>query len=390
MELADKNDFELNSKLNMALQPPDIQTGDLDKYKAADRAWQGIPGIEIAANGRLWAVWYSGGQTEGNENYVVLATSNDDGKTWSPPKLVIDPVDCIRAFDPVLWHDPEGKLWLFWAQSYGIYDGRIGVWTITCENSGSPNPNWTAPRRICNGIMMNKPTVLSTGDWLLPVAIWNCKEPRWPLLQEERNSSVFRSIDNGKTWIHYGKADIPERGFDEHMIIERQDRSLWMLVRTKYGIGQSFSNNGGVRWTPGEKTGITHIDSRFFIRRLNSGRILLVSHHNFLIDEKGVPKRTHLTAFLSEDDGKTWQGGLLLDERWEVSYPDGVESDNGKIYIIYDYNRFSDKEILMAVIREEDILAGKCVTADARLKQLVNKAGNPGETCNQQTRMKVE
>ena len=72
MELAGKNDFELNSKLDMALQPPEVQTGDLDKYKAIDRAWQGIPGIEITANGRLWAVWYSGGQTEGNENYVVL------------------------------------------------------------------------------------------------------------------------------------------------------------------------------------------------------------------------------------------------------------------------------------------------------------------------------
>ena len=119
---------------------------------------------------------------------------------------------------------------------------------------------------------------------------------------------------------------------------------------------------------PGEKAGITHINSRFFIRRLNSGRILLISHHDFQIDEKGIPKRTHLTAFLSEDDGKTWQGGLLIDERGEVSYPDGVESDDGKIYIIYDYNRFSDKEILMAVVREEDILAGKCVTADARFK----------------------
>jgi hypothetical protein len=35
--------------------------------------------------------------------------------------------------------------------------------------------------------------------------------------------------------------------------------------------------------------------------------------------------RSHLTAYLSDDDGRSWHGGLLLDERNGVSYPDGVE-----------------------------------------------------------------
>ena len=29
-----------------------------------------------------------------------------------------------------------------------------------------------------------------------------------------------------------------------------------------------------------------------------------------------------MTAYLSGDDGKTWGGGLLLDERERVTYPD--------------------------------------------------------------------
>lgn len=60
------------------------------------------------------------------------------------------------------------------------------------------------------------------------------------------------------------------------------------------------------------------------------------------------------STYLSCDDGKTWSKQLLLDERDGVSYPDVAQDDNGDIYIIYDYNRYKDMEILMAVIRETE------------------------------------
>ena len=50
-------------------------------------------------------------------------------------------------------------------------------------------------------------------------------------------------------------------------------------------------------------------------------------------------RREKLVAFVSDDEGQTWQGGLMLDEREKVTYPDGVQADDGTIYIIYDYNR---------------------------------------------------
>ena len=84
-----------------------------------------------------------------------------------------------------------------------------------------------------------------------------------------------------------------------------------------------------------------------------------------------------MSAFLSEDDGQTWRGGLLLVERSSVSYPDGFQSPDGLIHILYDWNRHTDAEILLAKFREEDVLAGKVVSADAQLKVLANKATGP-------------
>ena len=87
---------EALDKDSAALVAPKVQTQPGQDYAGVSRLWQGIPGLERAPNGRLWVTWYSGGKGEGNENYVVLVTSADDGKTWSTPK-----VSC-RAFKAML------------------------------------------------------------------------------------------------------------------------------------------------------------------------------------------------------------------------------------------------------------------------------------------------
>ncbi len=361
-----------------------------DSYLEIGRIFQGIPGIEVSPAGRIWATWYGGGTGEGPDNYVLLVSSGDNGKTWDKPALAIDPPGNVRAYDPTLWHDPDGRMWMFWSQCLSpevgmINDGRAGVWCAFTSDSDCAAPRFSQPRRIANGVMMNKPTLLSNGEWALPTAVWQCMEPRLEELAHERFSNITVSCDNGKTFSLRGGADIPDRCFDEHMIVELKDGRLWMLVRTLYGIGQSFSSDMGRTWTPGEDSGLGGPNSRFFIRRLSSGRLLLVNHADIKPAEamrlfkegKTWRDRSHLTAFLSDDDGKSWKGGLVLDERHKVSYPDGAEDRNGVIRIIYDLNRYVEKdgfaEILMAAFREEDVLAGKAVSGDASLKMLVNR-----------------
>jgi predicted neuraminidase len=347
------------------------------EYADNTRIFQGIPGMERAGNGRLWATWYAGGPDEPGEgagNYVVLVTSGDDGKTWSGPRVVIDPPGDVRAYDPALWHDPRGRLWLFWAQSSHWWDGRAGVWAMVAENSGEESPRWSAPRRLCDGIMMNKPTVLNSGEWALPVSIWampadkRTRPEHRHELTGESGAQVVISRDQGKTFSFLGKTRAPKNTFDEHMVVQRRDGSLWMLIRTKTGIAESISTDGGRTWTPGAPSKIPHVNARFFIRRLASGKLLLVRHN-----PPDLKTRSHLTAYLSDDDGATWTGGLLLDDRQGVSYPDGVQDKEGVIRIIYDFNRTQEKQILMAAFTEMDVAAGKPSGATA-LRMQINQA----------------
>ncbi len=69
----------------------------------------------------------------------------------------------------------------------------------------------------------------------------------------------------------------------------------------------------------------------------------------------------------------------MLDERTGVSYPDGQETPDGLIRIIYDYSRTGERNILMATFREEDAAAGKETSKDVRLRQLVSKASGGKE-----------
>lgn len=335
---------------------PDFSPGAM--YGDDRRMHQGIPSIERAKNGRLWATWYGGGLGEDQHNFVMLATSGDDGRSWSPLKLVIDPDGSgpVRAFDPCLWHDPQGRLWLFWSQKDAA---SMHNFAIRTDDATVETPAWTEPRRISAGVMLNKPTVLSSGEWLMPTCIW----------RDDLSSRILRSTDQGASFEQIGGATIPkyeDRNGDENMIIERRDGSLWMLVRTGYGLGESFSKDRGKTWTDVAPSGIEHAESRFFIRRLASGSLLMVRHAG--------TARSHLTAYLSDDDGRTWGKGLLIDERGGVSYPDAIEGPPGEIRLIYDYNRKTvEKHILMTVFREEDVRRGS-FSEQARHRVIVNQA----------------
>ena len=334
------------------LDPPEIikDPSTVSDYMPEKRKFTGISSLAVGPEGRMWAVWYTG-ITPGEDvnNYIVLSTSGDKGHTWQEV-LAIDPDGSgpVRAFDPEVWIDPAGKLWVFWAQQVKpSRSTNCGVWSITIQNPGSDSPEWTEPRRLTDGVMMCKPVVLSDGEWALPVSFWHL----W-----EESAKIVVSNDNGNSWQVRGAVNVPRdaRNHDEHMIIERKDGSLWMLVRTKYGIGESISNDRGLTWTPLVPSGIQHPAARFFIRRLYSGNLLLVKHGP--VDMRTA--RSHLMAFISKDDGHSWTGGLLLDSRPGVSYPDGQQVSDGTIYITYDYNRTKDQNVLITSFTEDDIISG--------------------------------
>jgi hypothetical protein len=381
--------------------PPEILTDRVDMalvINAAGRDWQGAsPGIARTPKGRLFACLFSGGRNEPQpQNYAIYMVSDDEGKTWLDPFLIVNHPDAFtRITDPSLWCDPLGRLWIFWNQNTRdgnpekVIDRDYGIWAVRVDNPDAPLDAIRAaihaakPVRISDGIRINKPVISAAGEWLQPVS---------HIQKERKNIHILASADQGATWILRG--GVPVRGGIEPMIVGRNDGALWLLTRIGYrvaygldgGVAQAFSNDTGRTWSEPQRN-LPHpligASSRLFFGRLNSGALLFITNDSLFWRRK-------LTAFLSEDEGKTWPSSLVLDGRDGIgaellpnrspymsgpSYPDCEQAPDGRIFVVWDFGRYHEKEMRLSIFTEADIKAGKFVSPSARDKLVVSRVG---------------
>lgn len=336
------------------------------KFSEKIRMFQGCPTLAVTKGGRIYLGWYSGGTIEPHmENYNLLIYSDDKGETWSEPLIVI-PSSCerlVHALDIQLFTDPDGKLHVCWVQNntlpepeikpdskpsqplvardgYLFGDFRHAEWEIVCDNPDADEPVFSQPRFLFPGFLRCKPTFLKNGN----ILYFNYD-------QLSSRYACSLSEDSGKTFERiYGSEKIATQ-FDEAMAYETEDGCIRMFARCSAGqLAESISTNGGRTWSDAKLSGITAADTRFYVEKLPSGRVLLIYN-----DFPNI--RKNMTVALSEDDGKTWKYKKCIDTRENISYPDAAYFD-GVIYLSYDRGRCTDREILFASFTEQDIIEG--------------------------------
>lgn len=315
-----------------------------------DRVWQGIPSIGIDAKENLYVAWYSGSKGEGVGNFVTLSISKDKGKTWEHDRLIVNPSYNNRVFDPCLFSDKYSNLYLAWTKGNlsKLDPERYDTWysKITLDDNDSLKASF--PKRLAAGIMLNKPvTVKSESEMLFPIAYW-----------------LFRDSTNQQPWLYSAKylrsslsviqkvAFIPVinslRSYDEHMVVELNTGGYLAMIRCTDGIYFSKSIDG-IIWSNVKK--LTQLgettSSRFFLGKSQTGDLILVMNSNKL--------RTNMKAFISKDDGQSWNESYLLDNRSNISYPDLVEDKKGNLYIVFDYDRYGKGEISLSIIENNQL-----------------------------------
>ena len=343
---------------------------DDEAYRAENRQWQGIPGVEVTENGRIWACYFTGGPSEPNgANYVAYGFSDDGGETWYDSYFIADLAgDELRTYDPNIWVDPFGRLWCTWCQARGNYSD-LKTWAVVLDDPDAPAEELASqieaakPRFLADGVKLNKPIVLANGDWMFftaatsPTAI-----------------TVWASTDNGATWQVRSSVSGNGLSVTEPMAVETEEGIvLYTRIEGKQGggIGMAVSQDNGYTWSDYRselEAPLRGPSSRFAITKLKSGNLLLINNAS-------ETSRTALTAYLSADGGRTWSSSLVLDERSEVSYPDVAQDEEGYIYVIYDKGRYSEKEIRITKFTEEDIVRGAFLSEGSRVRIAVSVLG---------------
>ncbi len=319
--------------------------------------YEGCPSIVASANGKeIYSTWYARGTKIPNQ--IGVSISLDEGKAWTINKLVVQPNGSSKKIsDPALWRDNKGKIWLFftsWPASIPtLYASQIS-WDGT-------HIQYTDPINISTGIMLNKPVCVSGKDFaLFPVSIWRNLKPSksgkiqaGAFIHRVDYKAENESINTLTPYSELEGLTDEQWAYDEHQIVQTSSTGNFLaLLRGKDGLHFSTSTDDGKTWT--SLSPFKAVDpaapSRFHISRLQSGNLLLILNHS--------ERRSHMTAFLSEDGGKTWPHQLLLDKRRKVSYPDASQTEDGAIHIIYDRDRQEARDIIHIRISEADIIKG--------------------------------
>lgn len=377
------------------------------KHRINLRIFQGCPQVEISEGGRLWATWFgSNVQAERapfhNDQFSVISTSADDGNTWKEV-FVFDPSDLLGsgASDPMLWKDPKGNLRFISLRNLNLKgedEFASSAWEFTMLDPENEHTAWTAPRLLGNkNISVMKPLIFPDGTIIRSMddfkLVGQPNKVRIRFLKED--------VDGKPMFVSELPVD-NDASFAEQMPIVRKDGSLFTFYRTKKGQKFAESFDGGKSWKLGGYYPMQFsINTKCILKNLPSGRVLLVANDvqmkqkvgsskaiYYYTDEDGnecelekhKTSRTRMTAFLSEDDGKTFPHKMLLCDDGRISYPSATLGKNGAIYIVYDQGRsvIGQHAILLSKVTEEDILAGKLVNDESFLNKVVSRPSDQG------------
>ncbi|WP_261342568.1 sialidase family protein [Roseimaritima multifibrata] len=375
------------------------------KHRINLRVFQGCPQVEISEEGRLWATWFGSNiQAERapvmKDQFSVIATSADDGKTWKEV-FIFDPSELLGggASDPILWKDPKGNIRFCGRRNieFQVKDEfASSAWEFTMVDPEDEHTEWSKPRLLGNKLISAmKPLIFPDGTILRPMddlkLVGKPDKVRIRFLKED--------VDGKPLFVSEFPAD-NDAVFAEQMPIIRKDGSLFTFYRALKGQKFAESFDGGKSWKLGGYFPMQFsVNTKCILKTLPSGRVLLVANDvqvkaekgkdvYFYNDENGkeqklkkqVTSRTRMTAYLSDDDGKTFPHKMLLCDDGQISYPSTTLGKDGAIYIVYDQGRgvIGQQAVFLSKITEEDILAGEIVNAKSFLNNTVSRPSDHG------------
>lgn len=366
----------------------DIQTISQPHWKYC--SW---PTLIKRRNGQLVAV-YSGGRNHHVCPFgqIHLIHSNDDGLTWSEPRVLVDgPLDdrgagivetakgtlLVIFFTTSKWESEmdgydQGKPTA--VSSHELSQWRtirsqlsdeirhryIGCWSVRSEDDGV---NWSKPVQT-PVLSAHGPAAVSDGSLIYAgkVAADGIGMDMTPFT-EAYDFGVARSVDDGKTWDMTTRLDPPlGHKYTEPAVVEAADGRLVMHIRhevvltteqrkdhaqiaaaqARRTIHQSQSFDLGRTWEAPRDTGIYGFPCHLL--RLSDQRLLTTYGHR--LDPISVQLR------LSHDHGQSWSDAYMLYQNpqstTDMGYPSTVELNDGCMLTLW-YERL--KQHSVAVIK---------------------------------------
>jgi len=320
------------------------------------------------------------------------SVSRDAGKTWSEP-LPVSVGDGHSVSAAKLSVSAEGVYVLAYmnsAESVWEWDSttnemsaqsKLPVYALRSSDGGA---TWSDPVCIFEGRAGALTDIITTRENTIVLPITGYRREPSRAVQ-----FVMVTADQGSTWTQriidiggHGHHD----GAMEPTMVELNDGRLWMLIRTTHDwFYECFSSDGGLTWTSPVQNEISASSSPGMIRRLASGRLMLVWNrvrpegiNESMWSEQPLARRgggfaikpsswhrEEVSLAISDDDGSTWSTPVVIARQkggW-LSYPRLFEPTPGEIKLSLGYNmeivagpKAVPRGALFLALREENFI----------------------------------
>ncbi|MBR1448971.1 MAG: family 78 glycoside hydrolase catalytic domain [Prevotella sp.] len=289
--------------------------------------------------GELVAAYFGGTYERNPDCNIWVNIKGRDGR-WSAPILAADG-DGVACWNPVLTEMPDGELWLFY--KVGV---NVAGWTGWLTKSKDGGRTWGKPERLPEGFLgpiKNKPLLL--GDrllcgssteghgWRFHVEIYNLKTKEWKYIGPIESTLAPPTL----TPDTLTPIDCIQPSF-----LQLKDGRLQVLMRSRNGfLATSTSSDQGETWTPVTLTDIPNNQSGTDALTLRDGRHVLIYNNFQTIAGTKKGPRSPLSIAVSEDDGRSWQHVLTLEDSpvGEFSYPAIIQGRDGTLHCTYTWQR---------------------------------------------------
>jgi len=272
-----------------------------------------------AKDGRLIFIYRNGDWDHGGfSTEVYYRQSEDEGKTWSEEKLLVDtPGKVAQSFATI--SPVTGEVIVFYInREQGIY----------CARSQKDWTEWsfqkmeTEDKAPINTIGYGNSLWVKKGESMRVICGFH--------VNDQTGAGAFYSDDDGITWKSSKRSLVPnsipniwQTGAVEPSFAELSNGDILMFLRnSNFNIWKSISKDKGASWSKPIKTDLYCGDNSWIsLKGLKNGDLLLVWNNAKALrpevtnDQWNFTNREVLHMAISKDDGNTWQGfrELMLD-----------------------------------------------------------------------------
>jgi len=272
-------------------------------------------------DGRLCLIYtrFTGGSGDDAAADLVMRTSDDDGKSWSDDRIVVQRSGGLNVMSVSLLRLASGEIALFYLRKTSEEDCRPLMCISTDETETWSQPTVCITDKVGYYVLNNDRAVqLRAGRLVLPVAWHQGPGEAWDMAGV---IMCYLSDDNGSTW-RRSKGSFKGYGphgervtLQEPGVVELKDGRLMMFIRTNAGSQYiCYSQDGGETWSKAQQSSLASPLSPASVERIPwTGDLICVWNDHSGIHTYPEGRRTPLCLAVSRDEGQTWSRSRIVE-----------------------------------------------------------------------------